>query len=450
MRPGVKIGALALALQTTRPAASLSAIPSWGQHPVGDRMRQVAMQVPTHVRTAWDAATYIARSAIRHRLNGHAAEISFFALLSLIPVTVTIGAALKLVSQTMGPDIADQGRQGAIDTIRLLIGPTLADSVVGPFVRAQLTQQDSSVAVGGLIVAWWLFGRLFTATQHGLDKAYGVSDRRSSVHNRIIALASSAAGLVAIVITLTLMVVGWRGDKHGIDKWLASVPIAADIWNIVRWPILVLILVALLVGLYRYSPNVRHRWRDCLPGAALGVLLWAGAAAIFRAYLMLGSGAPTGVRIQRRPGCADRTGGRRIDRDRGVHLLLEHRHPARGRGQRPHHPAPKAGGCGRDASHVVRAAAGGWSTPDSRTEGTGRDGPEGRTAAPGRRAGMATPRPRRCRHRPRSPAASAAPPAPSEVPAQLRPGTAVAPRLAGPATSADPQSTVGGTEPTRT
>ena len=245
------------------------------------------MQVPTHVRTAWDAATYIARSAIRHRLNGHAAEISFFALLSLIPVTVTVGAALKLVSQTMGSDIADQGRQGAIDTIRLLIGPTLADSVVGPFVRAQLTQQDSGVAVGGLIVAWWLFGRLFTSMQHGLDKAYGVSDRRSSLHNRMIALASSAAGLVAIIVTLTLMVVGWRGNKHGIDKWLASVPIAADIWNIVRWPFLVLILVGLLVGLYRYSPNVRHRWRDCLPGAALGVLLWVGAAALFRAYLML-------------------------------------------------------------------------------------------------------------------------------------------------------------------
>jgi membrane protein len=168
--------------------------------------------------------------------------------------------------------------------------------VVGPFVRAQLTQQDSGVAVGGLIVAWWLFGRLFTSVQHGLDKAYGVSDRRSSLHNRMIALASSAAGLVAIVVTLSLMVLGWRGNKHGIDKWLASVPIAADIWNIVRWPILVLILVGLLVGVYRYSPNVRHRWRDCLPGAALGVLLWVGAAALFRAYLMFGSGAPTGVR----------------------------------------------------------------------------------------------------------------------------------------------------------
>lgn len=389
------------------------------------------MQVPTHVRTAWDAATYIARSAIRHRLNGHAAEISFFALLSLIPVTVTVGAALKLVSQTMGPDIADQGREGAIDTIRLLIGPTLADSVVGPFVRAQLTQQDSGVAVGGLIVAWWLFGRLFTSMQHGLDKTYGVSDRRSSLHNRMIALASSAAGLVAIVVTLTLMVVGWRGNKHGIDKWLASVPIAADIWNIVRWPILVLILVALLIGLYRYSPNVRHRWRDCLPGAALGVLLWVGAAALFRAYLIFGAGAPTGVRtndaqvvlIGRAVGASIGTAvfiyfstiaillGAEVNA-----LLIRHRRltaPA-AKSTVPSVPLPAAGppltpapnlpaDTGTKAAPLLPAAGPVWPPP-------------------------ATPMP----PPPEEPAASAAPPAPSEVPAQLRPAPPSLPEMPAP------------------
>lgn len=389
------------------------------------------MQVPTHVRTAWDAATYIARSAMRHRLNGHAAEISFFALLSLIPVTVTVGAALKLVSQTMGPDIANQGREGAIDTIRLLIGPTLADSVVGPFVRAQLTQQDSGVAVGGLIIAWWLFGRLFTSMQHGLDKAYGVSDRRSSLHNRMIALASSAAGLVAIVVTLTLMVVGWRGNKHGIAKWLASVPIAADIWNIVRWPILVVILVGLLVGLYRYSPNVRHRWRDCLPGAALGVLLWVGAAALFRAYLMFGSGAPTGVRtndaqvvlIGRAVGASIGTAvfiyfstiaillGAEVNA-----LIIRHRRltapaakpptptvplPAAGP---PLPPAPKAPAeSGPKAAPLLPAAGPVWPPP-------------------------ATPMP----PPPEVPAASPAPTAPSEVPAQLRPAPPLLPDVPAP------------------
>ena len=350
------------------------------------------MQVPTHVRTAWDAVSAIARSAIRHRLNGHAAEISFFALLSLIPVTVTIGAALKLVSQIMGPDIAEQGRQGALDTIRLLIGPTLSDSVVGPFVRAQLTQQDSGVAVGGLIIAWWLFGRLFTATQHALDNAYGVSDRRSSLHNRLIALASSAAGLVAIVATLTLMVVGWRGDKHGIDKWLASVPVAADIWNVVRWPILVLILVALLLGLYRYSPErppplARLSARRGCRGGAVG-----GGGGHLPGLPGPGLRRSDGCADERPPSGTDRPGGRRIDRHRGVHLLLEHRHPARRRGQRPAHPVPRPEGRRRDSTvRAIRAAAGCRSTAAAAGEGTGLDGRERTTAAARCRAGLAAP-----------------------------------------------------------
>jgi hypothetical protein len=51
----------------------------------------------------------------------------------------------------------------------------------------------------------------------------------------------------------------------------------------VRWPLLLAILLAVIAALYRYGPNVRHTWRQCLPGAALAVLLWVGAAALFRA-----------------------------------------------------------------------------------------------------------------------------------------------------------------------
>jgi membrane protein len=40
--------------------------------------------------------------------------------------------------------------------------------------------------------------------------------------------------------------------------------------------------VAFLVFLYRYSPNVRHSCRDCLPGALFGAALWIVAAAAFR------------------------------------------------------------------------------------------------------------------------------------------------------------------------
>jgi membrane protein len=54
------------------------------------------------------------------------------------------------------------------------------------------------------------------------------------------------------------------------------------VWSILRWPLLLLTVVAFLICLYRFSPNVRHGWRDCLPGAVLGAGLWILAAAAFR------------------------------------------------------------------------------------------------------------------------------------------------------------------------
>jgi membrane protein len=53
-------------------------------------------------------------------------------------------------------------------------------------------------------------------------------------------------------------------------------------WSVLRWPLLLLLVIAFLVCLYRFSPNVRHRWRECLPGAVVGALLWIAAAAAFR------------------------------------------------------------------------------------------------------------------------------------------------------------------------
>jgi membrane protein len=67
------------------------------------------------------------------------------------------------------------------------------------------------------------------------------------------------------------------------------------LWGYARWPVLIVIMVALFAGLYHIVPSVRHPMRHCLPGAVLGVVLWAAAAALFRLYVYLGAGDPTGV-----------------------------------------------------------------------------------------------------------------------------------------------------------
>jgi hypothetical protein len=67
------------------------------------------------------------------------------------------------------------------------------------------------------------------------------------------------------------------------------------VWTVARWPLLVFVLLVTFTCLYRYSPDVRHSFRDCLPGAVLAVGLWALLILLFRYYLALGFGAPTGV-----------------------------------------------------------------------------------------------------------------------------------------------------------
>jgi membrane protein len=236
----------------------------------------------------------VIRAAIRHRLVGHAAEMSFFAVLALVPATVTVGAAMGLAARIAGPEVAFREQDAAIGVIRLLIGPGLGDSVIEPFVRAQLSQKNGGLALGGLLVTWWLFSHLFTATAHALDTTYGVADRRPTPVRRLISLGYALAAIVAVTVALAVMgavPLGVQQRRDG-STLIAVLELA---WTAGRWPLLVILLVLCLTCLYRYSPNVHHSLGECLPGALLGALLWVAVSVAFRIYLGFGLGAPTGV-----------------------------------------------------------------------------------------------------------------------------------------------------------
>ncbi len=239
-------------------------------------------------------AVSVLRAGIRHRTDGHAAEIAFFALLSLIPATVTLGGVLQILSRVGGPELAERGSEGATEAIRFLIGPKLADSVINPFVKTQLSQTRGP-AITGLILTAWLTSRAFHALAHALDVAFEATDRRPSRIQRLIALGYSVFAVAVVAVTLALMVLGWHNGRAGIDRFMGQTPVVAQLWQVARWPLLILILLGVVVGIYRFGPNVGHTCRQCLPGAYLAVVLWVAAAVAFRAYLTVGAAAPTGV-----------------------------------------------------------------------------------------------------------------------------------------------------------
>jgi membrane protein len=224
--------------------------------------------------TWWRFLLGIVRSAKRHRTTCRAAEMAFFAVVTLVPSTVAVGSALGLSKSLIGERLVFEAENAAISAIRTLMGPELADTVITPFVHLQLSQPRGGVALGGLLVAWWCSMRLFEATGTALDVAYGVRSARATAVQRLLALgfALGSVALVAFTVEMTVAV-GWAP---------------------VRWPLLLAIIVGFLVSLYRFSPNVKHCWRDCLPGALVGAAMWIAAAIVFRISAELGMRAASG------------------------------------------------------------------------------------------------------------------------------------------------------------
>ena len=155
------------------------------------------------------------RGTKAHRTTGHAAEMAFFAVLTLVPSTIAVGSALGFSEHIVGAGAVAKAEAASSDAVSVLMGPELADVVITPFVHAQLTQPHRDVALGALLIAWWLSSHLFMATSHALDDCYGVRDHRPTFVQRCIALAFGLGSVAVVAVTAEMMVSGPLGELTG-------------------------------------------------------------------------------------------------------------------------------------------------------------------------------------------------------------------------------------------
>ena len=167
---------------------------------------------------AWSVPVRAGLAAKAHRTTGHAAEMAFFAVLTLVPSTVAVGSALGLERRPDRRGHGAKAEDASVEAVRTLMGPELADKVIAPFVHAQLAQPRGGVAVIGLLVAWWLSSHLFMSTAHALDHAYHVEHGRTTVVQRFIALAFALISVGIVAASVELMVTGPLGNPRAASR----------------------------------------------------------------------------------------------------------------------------------------------------------------------------------------------------------------------------------------
>lgn len=228
------------------------------------------------------------------RVAGLAAEVAFWAVLSLFPALLALTAAVGYLEPVAGADFADKARTEVVEwTERALAGDggAIADQADELFDR-----RSAGLFTVGVLLALWTASRGFGALIRALDVVYDLEDQRTWVGVRTTALLLALGSVVVAVVVLALVLVGpLFGRGEDIADSLGLGDAFVTLWTWARIPVAIAILIAWATTVFHVAPNHRTPWRWDVPGALLTAVLWALGIVGFRFYVSVTSSGSNGV-----------------------------------------------------------------------------------------------------------------------------------------------------------
>jgi membrane protein len=220
------------------------------------------------------------------RVMGLAAEMTYYALLSLFPLVGALGASLGFMERLIGPVQALELEAAITRSLDLVFSREATADVVAPLVAGLIREERAGFALGSFVITLFLASRIFRSAIDTLDAAYRVEERRSVIALWSLGLLFSLTAVLASVVLITMVVVGpLLGGGRAIAEWLRLGTAFEWAWAIARWPVVFAVATGFLSLLYRFGPNARCTWRESLPGAVVGMFLLVLVATAFRAYI---------------------------------------------------------------------------------------------------------------------------------------------------------------------
>jgi membrane protein len=245
-----------------------------------DRATTSAPGGPTKLpgRSWWGVLKRTVRESREDNLTDWGAALTYYAVLALFPAILALVSILGLV----GPSAT----QSLIANLGA-VAPGAAKQIVTTAIQnLQKNQGAAGVAfVFGLVIALWSASGYVAGFMRASNAIYDIGEGRPiwktapvRVGVTFVLLVLLAASALAVVLT------GRLARQVGGLIGLGSA--AVTIWDIAKWPVLLLVVSFMFAILYWASPNVKQpgfRWLS--PGGLFAVVLWVIASALFAFYV---------------------------------------------------------------------------------------------------------------------------------------------------------------------
>lgn len=213
-------------------------------------------------------------------LTDWAGALTYYAVLSIFPAMIALISMLGLVV-----DPATINRVIS-DTVSALAPSSGADTFLGPVQEITRDRESAGVMlIVGVAAALWTASGYVGAFMRASNAIYDREEGRPFWKLRPLQLfVTLILVLLAALVVLALIVTGPVAEAVGGAVGLGDM--AVTVWNIAKWPVLVVVVMFMLAILYWSAPNAKpagFRWVS--PGSVLAVVVWILASAGFAFYV---------------------------------------------------------------------------------------------------------------------------------------------------------------------
>jgi membrane protein len=210
-------------------------------------------------------------------LTDRAAALTYYGVLSMFPALLVLVSLIGLVGRSYTATLINNLGRATPSSVRDILTTAVAN--------LQHSQRAAGVlAVVGVLTALWSASGYIAAFMRASNAIYDVTEGRpiwKTLPLRIGVTALMMALLAAMGIGVVLT--GTLASRVG--TMLGMGHTAVMVWDIAKWPVLVLIVSGMFALLYWASPNVRQDFRWVTPGGLLAIMLWVVASALFAFYV---------------------------------------------------------------------------------------------------------------------------------------------------------------------
>jgi membrane protein len=209
-----------------------------------------------------------------------AAALTYYGLLAIFPAIIALVSLLGLFG-----DPATTTR-ALTDIVSQLAPGTAAETLRGPIESITSRRSAAGVAfVLGLLGALYSASKYVAAFTRAANVMYETPEGRKIWKLKPLQLLITLVMIVlAAVIALSLVLTG--PVVEAVAQPLGIGSIAVTLWDITKWPVLVLLALLMIGVLYYFTPNVKVRSSKFVSaGALLALTVWLVASALFAFYV---------------------------------------------------------------------------------------------------------------------------------------------------------------------